>query len=224
MVLTFSLLFSFLSAEIGRLRSLAFTPGAFTPGNAPAGLRLHSCRCARTPPSLLAMRGGCAFTTGVQSMCGSGAKRAGLFQARVRRRRREGLCTSTRGSLHALGGDDERVLAATRAWIEEWVIGLKLCPWAAPAQRSGGVRVLIARGGLDSMADHVSLVIREAESLKASNALSEPGKSTLLTTLIAFPDACYLGPLSGCPPLSCSASESHQHPCGAFPVRPACSI
>ena len=91
--------------------------------------------------------------------------------------------------------DIDRVQSATRAWIEEFVIGLSLCPWA---QLTNGLapsgaprtRIVTVPGSGECMESHASAVLREAESLRRC-----PGGGTygFSTTLLVFPDAAYRG-------------------------------
>lgn len=55
-------------------------------------------------------------------------------------------------SLRILQADIDTVLIATRAWLDKAVVGLQLCPFAAPVLRSGTLRLQVSEaqtsGGL----------------------------------------------------------------------------
>lgn len=75
--------------------------------------------------------------------------------------------------------ESEQLLAALERWLEDAVIGLGLCPFAAPVQREG--RVYWSLSGATTPDDALRDVLREAESL-----LDSPERST---TLVLLPQA-----------------------------------
>jgi len=132
-------------------------------------------------------------------------------------RRREAV-PRLRGT--AAADDDARVRAATEAWLDEWVIGLKLCPWAqltrgAAPTGAPHTRICVLRGGEGRLRAHAAEVQLAADELRqragdssdlARRAAFAPSPSAFATTLLVFPDAAYRG--HGPPDASC----------GAFPV------
>ena len=110
----------------------------------------------------------------------------------------------------AAADDDARVRAATEAWLDEWVIGLKLCPWAqltrgAAPTGAPHTRICVLRGGEGRLRAHAAEVQLAADELRQRAAFA-PSPSAFATTLLVFPDAAYRG--HGPPDASC----------GAFPV------
>jgi hypothetical protein len=65
------------------------------------------------------------------------------------------------------------------AWLEQVVVGLNLCPFAAPVLRAGGIRIAVGEGATPE--DGVAEVLREAARLLDE---VEPAVST---TLVALP-------------------------------------
>ena len=52
-------------------------------------------------------------------------------------------------------------MAATRAWVERVVVGLGLCPWAAPLLSAGGLRYVLSDAhGLIGLADELERELR----------------------------------------------------------------
>jgi hypothetical protein len=79
---------------------------------------------------------------------------------------------------------DEDVLAATRRWLEEAVIGLNLCPFAKSVYVKDQVRLVVSRARhLDAFLDDLD---RELELLKTTPA--EQVDTTLLVHPALFPD------------------------------------
>lgn len=70
------------------------------------------------------------------------------------------------------------------AWLKELVIGLKLCPWAAPALNAGAIRIRIHPGGDDDLEELTQTVIEEAVTLAG---MPEAGRNA--TVLIGAPYA-----------------------------------
>ena len=79
---------------------------------------------------------------------------------------------------------DEDVLAATRRWLEEAVIGLNLCPFAKSVYVKNQVRIVVSRARhIDGFLDDLD---RELELLKTTPA--EEVDTTLLVHPTLFPD------------------------------------
>jgi hypothetical protein len=79
---------------------------------------------------------------------------------------------------------DEEVLAATRRWLEQAVIGLNLCPFAKSVYVKDQVRLVVSRARhLDAFLDDLD---RELELLKSTPA--EQVDTTLLVHPTLFPD------------------------------------
>ena len=81
-------------------------------------------------------------------------------------------------SLRAGRGGDA-VIAATRAWLEKAVIGLKLCPFAKPAHDGGRVRYVA------SDAETPEALLQEL--LRELETLAEADPAKLETTLLIHP-------------------------------------
>ena len=85
------------------------------------------------------------------------------------------------GDAASLGARAER---ETQRWLEKVVIGLNLCPFAEPAARAGGLRVVAC---LEEAVDGVvRCVAREAEAL-AGEARRGGTTTTTTTTLVVCP-------------------------------------
>ncbi|KAJ1471591.1 hypothetical protein T484DRAFT_1977315 [Baffinella frigidus] len=111
--------------------------------------------------------------------------------------------------------------AATERWIDEWVVGLKLCPWAGASSRAPQMRLLVVDRNFDGgaveteaqMEAHVAFVEEEAQSLQALGGAHEAGSPETTgeagpagashTTVLVFPGEGYEGDGEGS--------------CGAFP-------
>ena len=79
---------------------------------------------------------------------------------------------------------DDEVLAATRRWLEQAVIGLNLCPFAKSVYVKDQVRLVVSRARhLDAFLDDLD---RELELLKTTPA--EQVDTTLLVHPALFPD------------------------------------
>lgn len=79
---------------------------------------------------------------------------------------------------------DEEVLAATRRWLEEAVIGLNLCPFAKSVYVKDQVRLVVSRARhIDGFLDDLD---RELELLKTVPA--DEVDTTLLVHPTLFPD------------------------------------
>ena len=79
---------------------------------------------------------------------------------------------------------DDEVLAATRCWLEQAVIGLNLCPFAKSVYVKDQVRLVVSRARhLDAFLDDLD---RELELLKTTPA--EKVDTTLLVHPTLFPD------------------------------------
>lgn len=81
----------------------------------------------------------------------------------------------------AVAADVARVKAATRAWCEQFVVGLTLCPFARAPMESGTVRVEVCTA-------------RQPEHLRRAflselDLLQGTPESSLATTLLVFSDA-----------------------------------
>jgi hypothetical protein len=75
--------------------------------------------------------------------------------------------------------DHDQIEKTVRRWIGEFVVGLNLCPFAAPAIRAGGLRVAVSRAG--SINELQIEVTRELELLAATP------ESDLATSVLAVP-------------------------------------
>ena len=71
------------------------------------------------------------------------------------------------------------VREAVESWLEAVVVGLNLCPFAAPVLRAGGVRIVVGEG--ETAEDGVQLALGEAVRLL------EDADSSVSTTLVALP-------------------------------------
>ncbi|MFY7906323.1 MAG: DUF1415 domain-containing protein [Burkholderiaceae bacterium] len=79
---------------------------------------------------------------------------------------------------------EDEVLAATRRWLEEAVIGLNLCPFAKAVYVKNQVRLVVSRARhIDGFLDDLD---RELELLK--NTPAEEVDTTLLVHPTLFPD------------------------------------
>lgn len=79
---------------------------------------------------------------------------------------------------------DDDVLAATRRWLEEAVIGLNLCPFAKSVYVKNQVRIVVSRARhIDAFLDDLD---RELDLLKTTPA--EEVETTLLVHPTLFPD------------------------------------
>lgn len=79
---------------------------------------------------------------------------------------------------------DDDVLAATRSWLEEAVIGLNLCPFAKSVYVKNQVRIVVSRARhIDAFLDDLD---RELDLLKTTPA--EEVETTLLVHPTLFPD------------------------------------
>ena len=111
---------------------------------------------------------------------------------------------------------------ATQRWIDEWVVGLKLCPWAGASSRAPQMRLLVVDGGAGEteaqLEAHAAFVAQEAQSLQDRGGGNEAGPSSsagptrggeagpvgaAYTTVLVFPGEVYQG----------KGGKS----CGAFP-------
>ena len=98
---------------------------------------------------------------------------------------------------------NEVVISRTRSWLREWVVGLKLCPWASASMQKEGFQLIVVEGAAEDMDHHVAKVKEEAFSLRAMwNRLNG---SSFPTTLIVFPHSSYTG-------------DNETGSCGAFPA------
>ena len=112
-------------------------------------------------------------------------------------RRKAAIRTGGRHRALAVSSREEidQVQSTTRAWIEEFVIGLSLCPWAQLTKGlapSGAprTRIVTVPGSDECMENHSEVVLCEAESLRRCLA---DGTSGFSTTLLVFPDDAYRG-------------------------------
>lgn len=101
---------------------------------------------------------------------------------------------------------DDVVHAATEAWLKEWVIDLRLCPWArlTRGKTPAGApysKVLVLRGGeerIDELAAAVwaeaaALQDRERARINIEASASPHDESRFFTTLLIFPDSAFGG-------------------------------
>lgn len=212
---------SFAAPGIGWVKygiTVLFVFGASAAAPAGAFVVLPSVAVVRSP--CLPMLMGCAGVEKLGGKIGGGGKGGGgmMVGGAVGIRMSAGAAGGRGGSpppspqLKSLNddGDDSSVHVVTRAWVDEWVMGLHLCPWAklTKGRRSsqgedGGpyTEILVVRGGEDMMEQHVDQVVREAELLGqrvvrqggASSFSSQSSPPGVFTTLLVFPDAAYLG-------------------------------
>lgn len=75
--------------------------------------------------------------------------------------------------------------AVVLAWLKELVIGLKLCPWAAPALNAGAIRIRIHGGDNEDLEALTKLLLEEAMALAG---MPEAGGRNA-TVLIGVPNA-----------------------------------
>ena len=83
---------------------------------------------------------------------------------------------------------DERVRGAVATWLDEAIIGLSLCPFAARPRREGRVRITVSRAAAPEAAVHDAL--EAAWRLLDAPADDDDGTEAPSpeTTLLAFPD------------------------------------
>lgn len=135
--------------------------------------------------------------------------------------------------------------AATERWIDEWVVGLKLCPWAGASSRAPQMRLLVVDRNFDGgaveteaqMEAHVAFVEEEAQSLQALGGAHEAGSPETTgeagpagashTTVLVFPGEGYEGDGEGScgafPRLARRCEEVRcSRPCWNFPL-PRCA-
>ena len=79
------------------------------------------------------------------------------------------------------GATEARVRAAIAGWIDEVVVGLRLCPFAAQPWRAGQVRIAVSAASTPEDAVH--------HALDEAMALIESDPDEVATTLVAFPAA-----------------------------------
>ncbi len=75
---------------------------------------------------------------------------------------------------------DETVLEQTRAWLEQIVIGLELCPFAKPVHKKGLIRYVVSRARTPE-------ALLEAV-LEESNLLADSDPEAIDTTLLIHPE------------------------------------
>ena len=98
------------------------------------------------------------------------------------------------------------VHAATEAWLKEWVIDLRLCPWArlTRGKTPAGApysKVLVLRGGEERVdelaaavrAEAAALQDRERARINIEASASPHDESRFFTTLLIFPDSAFRG-------------------------------
>ena len=108
---------------------------------------------------------------------------------------------------------DDVVRAATEAWLKEWVIDLRLCPWArlTRGKTSAGApysKVLVLRGGEERVDELAAAVLAEAAALQnkerarimsardrhaAALNIDTSSSPHFFTTLLIFPDSSFRG-------------------------------
>ena len=108
------------------------------------------------------------------------------------------------------GDQDARI--ATERWLDEWVVGLRLCPWAMASSREPQMKLLVVEEGASEIEAHIALVEGEARALEervrctANVNRAETEERTAeapFTTLLVFPGDGY--------------QEGGALECGAFP-------
>eukprot|EP00277_Geminigera_cryophila_P025521 CAMPEP_0179473034 /NCGR_PEP_ID=MMETSP0799-20121207/52879_1 /TAXON_ID=46947 /ORGANISM="Geminigera cryophila, Strain CCMP2564" /LENGTH=244 /DNA_ID=CAMNT_0021281471 /DNA_START=180 /DNA_END=911 /DNA_ORIENTATION=+ len=109
---------------------------------------------------------------------------------------------------------DARVRAVTEAWVQEWVVGLRLCPWATltKGHSSKGMpytRIVTLHGGEEQLDALAATVVREASVMRQVAQKSGDSNSAFFTTLLVFPHASFAGH---------NGSETGNPKCGAFPT------
>ncbi len=72
----------------------------------------------------------------------------------------------------------DRALDLTRQWVDQIVIGLNLCPFAAPDQRAGRVRYAVSEATTEAQA--VAEFLRELETIQQSD------ETSVATTLLVY--------------------------------------
>ncbi len=89
---------------------------------------------------------------------------------------------------HAHEEPDERVRRAVATWLDEAIIGLSLCPFAAVPRREGRVRIHVSRASSLEAAVHDAL--EAAWQLLDAPSDDDDGREAPQpeTTLLAFPD------------------------------------
>lgn len=92
----------------------------------------------------------------------------------------EGATTPVAGAAAGASEESRRHEAVVLAWLRELVIGLKLCPWAAPALNAGAVRVRIYLGDDNDLEALTQLVLEEATSLAGMPEAAGAGNATVL--------------------------------------------
>ena len=76
--------------------------------------------------------------------------------------------------------DKEQIIETTKLWLERFVIGLNLCPFAKHPFKNGKIRYIVFEGNdLEKLTETL---------LKEANELAESTPSVLETTLIMLPD------------------------------------
>ena len=81
-----------------------------------------------------------------------------------------------------LGREEERYRSIVLQWLEEVVIGLRLCPWASPALKAGAIDVVIHRG--EDLKGLVEVIHTYIDTL--TNMPDDSPRNA--TVLIAVPD------------------------------------
>ena len=78
---------------------------------------------------------------------------------------------------------EQRVIQQTKDWVKDVVIGLNLCPFAAPVFRDKRISYLVINGGntADNMARHLQSLSDACTELDSSAAVE--------TSLLIFPEA-----------------------------------
>jgi hypothetical protein len=110
-----------------------------------------------------------------------------------------------RFAMHGAFGHQRHQLIESRTltWLKQWVIGLKLCPWAPSVTQHEGLKLVVVNGSSELMSDHVMKLLEEGNAL--ASKWNQLNGSAFQTTLLVFPDDSYLG-------------DDDSRPCGDFPA------
>ena len=77
-------------------------------------------------------------------------------------------------------------ISTTRLWLERVVIGLSLCPWAAPVHERSGVRIVSTSAS--STEDLCASLWKEIRTLSDDVNSGRPTETTIMVAPHAFPD------------------------------------
>ncbi|EKX52109.1 hypothetical protein GUITHDRAFT_133844 [Guillardia theta CCMP2712] len=120
-------------------------------------------------------------------------------------------------SLQPQAVEDREVITATRLWIDGWVVGLSLCPWAWLVRKPPELNLSVIRS--EAMERDVKSVVMAARELVEvhSQISRDDGRRGFATTLLMFPSEKY----AGTDPYTLANPSDAADPsaiCGDFPV------